>query len=139
MTSHYGFLCPFCRADTAASPASLFMVSTPSAPLGLKRGNPQPIDDPNIANADGGDGSNIGAYEADPNMRINAFEKTGGDIWLSFNSMLGRTYRVESTDELPPTWSVLTNNVIGTGGRFQAIDGGAASLPKRFYRTVQLP
>ena len=50
-----------------------------------------------------------------------------------------RTCRVETTDNLPPTWSVLTNGLAGTGGRFQAIDGGAASLPKRFYRTVQLP
>jgi hypothetical protein len=93
-------------------------------PLGLKRGNPQPIDEPNIANAEGDDGSDIGAYEADPILRINGMGKTGGDIWLSVNSMLGRTYRVESTDELPPTWSVLTNGVPGTGGRFQAIDGG---------------
>jgi hypothetical protein len=51
---------------------------------------------------------------------------------------LGRTYRVESTDDLPPTWNVLTNGVIGTGGRFQALDGGAASLPRRFYRSVLL-
>jgi hypothetical protein len=49
---------------------------------------------------------------------------------------LGRTYRVESTDELPPTWNVLTNGMLGTGGRIQAIDGGAASLPQRVYRTV---
>lgn len=104
-----------------------------------QRGLPRPIDDPNVANAEGGDGSDIGAYEADPNLRINGFGKTGGDIWLSFNSLLGRIYRVESTDKLPPTWNVLTNGVIGTGGRFQALDGGAASLPKRFYRTVQLP
>ena len=54
--------------------------------------------------------------------------------------MWGRTYRVETTDELPPAiWNVLTNNVPGTGGRFQALDVGAATLPKRFYRTVPLP
>jgi hypothetical protein len=103
-----------------------------------QRGLPQPFDSADIPNAEGGDGSDIGAYEADPNLRTTV-EKAGGDIRLRFNSMLGRTYRVASTDQLPPTWSVLTNGVIGTGGRFQAIDGGAASLPQRYYRTVQLP
>jgi hypothetical protein len=29
-------------------------------------GLPRPIDDPNTPNAEGGDGSDIGAYEADP-------------------------------------------------------------------------
>ena len=54
--------------------------------------------------------------------------------------MWGKSYRVETTDELPPvTWNVLTNDVPGTGGRFQALDTGAASLPQRYYRTVQLP
>ncbi len=104
-----------------------------------QRGLPRPIDSPDIANAEGGDGSDIGAYEGDPNLRITGYGKTGGDIWLSFNSILGRTYRVESTDQLPPIWNELTNGVIGTGGRFQALDGGAASLPQRFYRTVLLP
>jgi hypothetical protein len=103
-----------------------------------QRGFPRPIDDPNIPNAQGGDGSDIGAYETDPSLRLTGLGKTGGDIWLSFNSMFGRTYRVESTDELPPTWNVLTNGVPGTGGRFQVIDGSAASLPQRFYRTVLL-
>jgi len=53
---------------------------------------------------------------------------------------LGRTCRVETTDELPPaTWNVLTNDVPGTGGQFQVLDGGAASLPQRYYRTVLIP
>ena len=35
-----------------------------------QRGLPRPIDDPNTPNAEGGDGSDIGAYEGDPNLRI---------------------------------------------------------------------
>jgi len=47
---------------------------------------------------------------------------------------------VETTDELPPvTWNVLTSDVPGTGGRFQALDAGAATLTQRYYRAVQLP
>ena len=105
-----------------------------------RRGLPRPIGDPNITNAEGGDGCDIGAYEADPNLRVTGIGKTGGDVCLSFNSMLGKTYRVESTDEQPPaTWNELTNNVPGTGGRIQALDVGAATLPKRFYPTFPLP
>ena len=63
-----------------------------------------------------------------------------GDVWLSFNSILGKSYRVETTDELPPAaWKVLTNDAPGTGGRFQALDAGAATLQQRYYRTVLLP
>ena len=81
----------------------------------------------------------MGAYEADPNLRVTGMGKMSGDVWLSFNSMWGKTYRVETTDELPPvTWNVLTNDVPGTGGRFQAVDE-AATLPQRYCRTVLLP
>ncbi len=93
-----------------------------------QRGLPRPIDDPNIANAEG-----------DPNLRLTRMEKRGGDISLSFNSMLGKTCRVAAADELPAAaWNVLTNKVPGTGGGFQALDGGAASLPQRYYRAVML-
>ena len=57
-----------------------------------QRGLPRPIDDPNTPNAEGGDGSDIGAYEADPTLRMTGMAKSGPDIWLSFNSLFGRTY-----------------------------------------------
>lgn len=49
-----------------------------------QRGLPRPIDDPNTPNAEGGDGSDIGPYEADPNLRITSIGKAGGDIRLAF-------------------------------------------------------
>jgi CSLREA domain-containing protein len=104
-----------------------------------QRGLPRPIDDPNTPNAAGGDGSDIGAYEADPNLRITGIGKAGPNVRLSFNSLLGRTYYVESTDTLPPSWSGLANGLIGTGGRWQALDANAASQPQRFYRVVMEP
>lgn len=102
-----------------------------------QRGLPHPIDDPSIPN--GGDGSDIGAYEADPNLRITGIGKEGQNVWLSFKSRLGRTHHVESTDTLPPAWSALTNGLIGTGGRWQTLDANAASQPQRFYRVVMEP
>jgi len=103
-----------------------------------QRGLPRPIDDPNVANPGGGDGSDIGAYEADPNLRIVAIEKVGGDLRLRFNTLYGRTYAVESEDNLDNSWSTLSNNIPGTGGSAQAEDIGAGNLPRRFYRGVLL-
>jgi hypothetical protein len=104
-----------------------------------QRGLPRPIDDPNVANAEGGDGSDIGAYEADPNLRVTRVAKVGGDIRMQFNSLLGRNYRVESEDAITGPWNVLSNDIPGTGSGLQAVDAGAANLPQRFYRAVQLP
>lgn len=103
-----------------------------------QRGLPRPIDDPNTPNAAGGDGSDIGAYEADPELRVTSIEKVGDDIRLRFNTLFGRTYAVESEDNLDDSWSPLTNNIPGTGGGFQALDASAANQPRRFYRGVML-
>jgi len=104
-----------------------------------QRGLPRPIDDLDVANAVDGDGSDIGAYEADPNLLITAMEKAGPDIRMRFNTLFGKTYRVEFADEVTGAWNVLSNNITGTGSRVQALDMGAASLPQRFYRGVLLP
>jgi hypothetical protein len=104
-----------------------------------QRGLPRPIDDPNTPNAEGGDGSDIGAYEADPTLRIATIEKAGADIRLRFNTLFGKTYAVESEDNLDGSWGTLTNNIPGTGSAIQTQDLGAATLPRRFYRAVQLP
>jgi len=101
-----------------------------------QRGLPRPIGTPAVA---GGDGSDIGAYEADPNLRILALEKVGSDIRLRFNTMLGRNYRLDSEDNLNNSWTVLSNNITGDGSAKQAQDAGAANLPRRFYRGVLLP
>ncbi|MBI3851466.1 MAG: CSLREA domain-containing protein [Verrucomicrobia bacterium] len=104
-----------------------------------QRGLPRPIDDPTTPNAEGGDGSDIGAYEADPNLRITSIEKLGDDIRLRFNTVLGRTYGVDSENNLDGSWSTLTNNIPGDGSSVQAVDTGTANVPRRFYRAVLLP
>ncbi|HEY9174332.1 MAG TPA: choice-of-anchor Q domain-containing protein [Verrucomicrobiae bacterium] len=104
-----------------------------------QRGLPRPIDDPNTPNAEGGDGSDIGAYEADPSLRLAAPERVGSDVRLRFNTLFGRNYGVESKDNIEDMWSVLMNNIPGTGGALLPVDIGAAALPHRFYRAVQSP
>lgn len=103
-----------------------------------QRGLPRPIDDQNTSNIAGGDGSDIGAYEADPRLCI-SMAKRGEDIGLGFNSILGRTYRLDNTTDLTQPWKPLITEVPGTGGPVQTIDVGGAVFPQRFYRAVQLP
>ena len=103
-----------------------------------QRGLLRPIDDPTTPNADGGDGSDIGAYEADPNLRILAIEKADADIRLRFNTLFGLTYAVERTDSLvpPAVWTpVLGAEVVaGSGGTATVIDPAGGGAPQRFYR-----
>jgi predicted outer membrane repeat protein len=104
-----------------------------------QRGRPRPIDDPAKSDASGGDGCDIGAYEADPELRFMFIEKSGADIRLQFNTVLGRNYRLERKDNLDNSWSTVSNNLPGTGGTVPLLDSGAAGEPRRFYRAVQLP
>lgn len=104
-----------------------------------QRGRPRPIDDSAIADAIGGNGCDIGAYEADPELRFTSIEKSGTDIRLQLNSVLGRNYRVERGESVDHSWSTISNNLPGTGGPVQILDSGAANAPHRFYRAVRLP
>jgi hypothetical protein len=68
-----------------------------------------------------------------------AIEKLGSDIRLRFNTVLGKTYGVDSENNLNGSWSSLMNNIAGTGSGIQAVDAGGANQPRRFYRAVLLP
>jgi hypothetical protein len=66
-------------------------------------------------------------------------EVSGADVLVRFTTVLGRNYRIEYKDDLPgATWSVLAASVAGTGSIVAVTDSGAASLPRRFYRAVEL-
>ena len=76
--------------------------------------------------------------EATPFL-ITAVEKTGADMLVKFTTISGHTYRIEYKDALPAaTWTTLVSSVSGTGSIVAVTDPGAASLPKRFYRAVEL-
>jgi len=64
----------------------------------------------------------------------------GSDVHISFRSVAGKKYLVESNQSFPSgPWSVVANNVAGSGGIVQVIDSGAAGLPKQFYHVQVLP
>ena len=76
--------------------------------------------------------------EATP-LLITAVEKSGANVLVKFTTISGRTYRTESKDDLPAaTWTTLAASVSGTGTIVTITDPGAANLPKRFYRAVEM-
>jgi hypothetical protein len=96
-----------------------------------------------------GDGlSNLAEFHAGTNpnnpastLRLAAPVITGSDIQLSLPTLAGRTYRIESTENLitPGPWRTFADQIAGTGSAFSFTDAGAALLPQRFYRAVTLP
>lgn len=76
--------------------------------------------------------------EATPFL-ISAVTKSGADMLVKFTTISGKTYRIEYKDDLPAaTWTTLIASVSGTGNVVTVTDPGAASLPKRFYRAVEM-
>ena len=103
------------------------------------RGYPRTFDDPTIANAAGGDGTDIGAFEAFE-LRITAVDRLGNDLRLSFTSLSGKTYELQSrSDSGSGTWNSLPGSIPGNGGIAQATVTNAFGQPQQFYRIHQLP
>jgi hypothetical protein len=98
------------------------------------------LDDINVPNAPGGDGTDIGAFEVDPNFRIVELQRLGSDIALGLLTVLGRNYRAEYTNDLASgNWTIFTNNVPGNGYLLWVTNYGAANQSQRFYRGALVP
>lgn len=96
-----------------------------------QRGFTRPIDSPDIANVQGGDGSDIGAYEVNPSTQMAIYTA----VEVEFGTTLGRTYRVESSTDMV-TWSQVEAGIVGTGGPLTRLYTTRA-IPKRFFQAVQ--
>jgi hypothetical protein len=132
-------------AIRAASPAlDQGKSNTISSSNNDQRAEPRPFDDPFVVNASGGDGSDIGAYEAD--VRLISEQKVGTtDLTFTFMTILDHTYEVQGEASLnPATWATVPSNpaapIAGTGGPVQVTIPNAIGAPgKGFYRAHQLP
>jgi fibronectin-binding autotransporter adhesin len=103
-----------------------------------QRGFPRTLDDKSVANSDGG--TDIGAFELDPNFRIVELRRVGSDIALSLMTVLGRNYRAEYTNNLASgNWTSFTTNTPGNGYLLWVTNSGAANQLQRFYRGVRSP
>jgi len=60
----------------------------------------------------------------------------GNDVIIRFDSVVGRRYRIESSDDLRDWTRVVQDNVIGTGNPLDVPDPGGRDAIRRFYRIV---
>jgi hypothetical protein len=68
-------------------------------------------------------------------FRISSVAENLGSVQLAFDSVLGKTYRLEYRDDwLLGSWLTMEDQISGTGASLQLIDPSAAGVTKRFYR-----
>jgi hypothetical protein len=77
-------------------------------------------------------------FQPGSDMQITNIAPVGANIHISLSTGSNRLYLVQRTSDLATgSWTTVTNNLVGNGGTVIAIDPGATTQPKRFYR-VQL-
>jgi hypothetical protein len=70
-------------------------------------------------------------------LRISEIQQNGDDNTVRFQTVAGRTYRVEASDTLQDgSWTVVQENIAGTGSEISVTDAGGVSHSKRFYRLI---
>jgi CSLREA domain-containing protein len=98
-----------------------------------QRGLPRPYDQPSIANAAGGDGSDIGAFEVLPVPGLNIQPAAGNNVVLSWSADAAN-FRLESASNLPAanTWSNVNNTRVTVSNKIYVTN--PATGDARFYR-----
>jgi predicted outer membrane repeat protein len=108
-----------------------------------QRGFLRPVDSSSIPNASGGDGSDIGAFEAQlaatvgtPMLLAGPQKLLNGSFQFSFTNTPGASFSVLTTTNvaLPlSNWTVLGTPIEISPGYFQYADLQATNQPRRFY------
>jgi hypothetical protein len=81
----------------------------------------------------------------DPNdaasvLRVTRLHTSESDIALHFPTVAGRSYRLERSGTLlEGSWTMVEDNITGTGAEIQVTDPDGATDVKRFYRIVVIP
>lgn len=108
--------------------------------------NPNLITDASI-DSDGDGFSNLDEFKTgtDPinsgdSLRITQTEESESGIVVHFMSAPGKTYRLERNDDYPNgDWSIIQDNIAGTGGIIQVTDTTTIGFIGAVYRMVLLP
>jgi len=107
-----------------------------------QRGEPRPFNDPLFAAPAGGDSSDIGAYEAD--VRVISEVRNVSDLILTFVTIVGHTYELQSRPDLMPAtpWTTVSTSIpappiSGTGGIISVTVPNAIGSGPGFYRLRQ--
>ncbi len=103
-----------------------------------QRGAGRTLDDPSVANAAGGDGTDVGAFEFGATLRLISITRNASDIIITFQAGQGVTYRLERklniTDAQWQSISGVNDLTPSSNGPAPITDPGAVSLGKSFYR-----
>ncbi len=88
------------------------------------------------------DGTHAVAYDASVfqvRLPLNV-QISGPDVLVTFPSTVGLRYRVECTDDLAGgAWTILSDNIAGSGGVLMTPHPNATGLGQFFYRVAILP
>jgi hypothetical protein len=104
-----------------------------------QRSAPRIYINPNSTLPTGGDGADIGAYEASE-LRITAAQKTGDCLRLDFTSWLGTNYEVQSRSDMAiGSWASLPGGTFGNGGVASATVSNVFGQSQQFYRVHPVP
>lgn len=78
--------------------------------------------------------------DANSVLRIKSVVRSGSDVQLTFQSVLGRIYRLEWRSSLTTeSWQPLLDGIVGTGSAMQLVDSQALNAVRRLYRLRVLP
>jgi CSLREA domain-containing protein len=95
------------------------------------------VNDSSVANAAGGDGTDIGAFEFGVTIHLVSIARSGNDIVVTVQAIQGATYRLERKADIanPNSPWIAVNDLTAVGnGPAPIPDPGAVSLGKAFYR-----
>lgn len=104
-----------------------------------QRGQPRPFDFASMTNATGGDGSDIGAFELNPQARfVSIAALTNRSILLQGLGISNFTYTIQAATNLIPLihWTNISASTASPTGSFSVTDTNAPLFPARFYRAV---
>ena len=95
------------------------------------------------ADPDGDGMDNLGEFVAgtdpvdpDSRFRVERIESSAGDILITFESVVGKSYRLERSETLEAgSWSTVQEGIAGTGGELTLTDS-PTDLARVFYRLV---
>ena len=72
-------------------------------------------------------------------LRITSIEFSGGDVEVTFDSVAGHHYRLESSATLPGTWSYVSGDTVASGAATTLTHVNGTAGPRRFYRIKPSP
>lgn len=100
-----------------------------------QRNRRRTVDLTGVSNANGGDGTDIGACELDGPL---SYFELDAKLLLHFSTAAGKTYSIRfKTNLMNPAWSSPIGSVIGTGATVTFADPARLTNVQRFYRVEE--